>query len=97
MSFAQACRQADRKRRRSRTDARLKRLRRLLADDVSVERAWRELNNAPGAPIATLHAAEFLLQQRDPERLRIWLEKHSMQERAEILRHLKERRRAPGK
>ena len=51
----------------------------------------------PAVPIAMLHAAEFLLQQRDPERLRIWLEKHSMQERAEILRHLKERRRAPGK
>jgi len=97
MSFAQACRGADKKRRHSPADARLKRLRRLLADDVSVERAWRELNNAPAVPIATLHAAKFLLQQRDPERLRMWLEKHSMQERAEILRHLKERRRTPGK
>jgi hypothetical protein len=95
MSFPHACRAADKKQRKP-VDPRLKKLRRLLADDISLDRAWHDLNRPHGVPIATLLAAEFLLQQRDPERLRTWLEKHSMQ-RAEILRHLKERRRARGK
>jgi len=88
MTFAQACREADKKRRRAPADARLKRLRRLLADDVSVERAWRELNSTPGVRIATLYAAEFLMQVGDPERWRKWFDAHSAQERAGILRHL---------
>jgi hypothetical protein len=46
-----------------------------MADDVSIERAWREINSrAPGdVSIATLHAAQFLLQQDDPKRLQAWL------------------------
>jgi hypothetical protein len=47
-------------------------------------------------PLATLQAAEFLIQQKDPARLRAWLAKHSAQERAAILQHLEQRRKARG-
>ena len=41
----------------------------------------------------TLAAADYLIQQRDPERLRIWLATHSAEERAAILQHLERKAR----
>ena len=90
MTFAAACREADKKQRRKPKDLRLEKLRRLMADDVSLDRAWRELNKrAPGdIPTATLRAAEFLMQVGDAQRWRKWFDVHSANERAGILRHL---------
>jgi hypothetical protein len=47
-------------------------------------------------PASTLQAAEYLIRQGDPARLRKWLAKHSASERTTILDHLerKERRHA---
>jgi hypothetical protein len=92
-TFAKACREADAKRRRKPCDARIEKLRRLMADDVSLERAHVEIINSRGVATATLAAAEFLIQQKDPERFRTWLAKHSASERAATLRHLEHKRR----
>jgi hypothetical protein len=75
-------------------DSRLEKLRRLIADDVSLERAWHEINTrAPDdVAIATLWAAEYLVQQGDAERFRRWLDQHSADERACIRRHLEAKR-----
>jgi len=73
-------------------DARLKKLRRLLADDISLDRAWHELNRPSGIPASTAEAAEFLVRQGDPERLRNWLDRHTADERAAIRRHLEAKR-----
>src|SRR5262245_50400118 len=89
MSFAQACREADKKRRRKPEDRRIERLRRLMVDGVSVDNAWRELNGRPSVRLATLYAAEFLLQIGDVPRWRRWFDAHTADERAGILRHLK--------
>jgi hypothetical protein len=67
---------------------RLVRLCELLADDVSLERAWVELSKPPQIPIATLQAAEFLILTGDSEQLRQWLARHSAQERIAIRKHL---------
>jgi len=91
MSFAQACRAADKQRRKP-ADARLKKLRRLLADDISLDRAWHELNRPSGVPAATIKAAEYLVQQGDAERFRSWLDRHSADERTAIRRHLEAKR-----
>jgi hypothetical protein len=70
-----------------------------MDDDVSVERAWAELNErAPGdVPIATLHAAEYLLQQGNADRWRQWFDSRSPEERAAILQHLEQRKGRRGK
>jgi hypothetical protein len=47
MTFGEFCREADKKQRRKPVDARITRLRKLMADDVSLDRAWRELNDRP--------------------------------------------------
>jgi hypothetical protein len=44
MTFAKLCREANKKQRRNAKDVRLESLRKLLDDDVSLERAWHELN-----------------------------------------------------
>ena len=44
-TFAKLCREADEKQRRKLPDPRLERLRRLMDDDVSIERAWHEINH----------------------------------------------------
>jgi hypothetical protein len=46
VTFASACREADKKQRRKSADLRLARLRTLLADGVSLAEAWYELNVA---------------------------------------------------
>ena len=95
MSFAQACRAADKKQGKP-VDARLKKLRRLLADDISLARAGHELNRSYGVRIATLYAAEFLLQVGDVQRWRRWFDAHTTDERAGILRHLEKRKGRQG-
>ena len=59
--------------------------------DMSLEQLWNELNAPQDVPGATLRAAEFLIQQKDPERLRAWLIKRSSVERKAILAHLERR------
>jgi hypothetical protein len=63
--------------------------------DVVPDPARDEMQAANGeVPKATLEAAEFLVQQRDPARLRSWLDNHTAQERETILQHLEQRKRA---
>jgi hypothetical protein len=47
-----------------------------------------------GISLATLRAAEYLIRQKDPQRLKEWLDKHSAPERAAILKHLEQRKKA---
>ena len=42
----------------------------------------------PGAAPSTLQAAEYLIQQKDPARLKAWLAKHSRAERIAINKHI---------
>lgn len=95
-SFAAACRAADEKARRKPADPRVDRLRGLMADDVTLDRAWQETAHpwrAEGRAAArTLMAAEFLVREGDAERLRRWLDRHGTSERQAILRHLEQRK-----
>jgi hypothetical protein len=78
----------------------LARLRALMADDVSIDRAWHEIKTErlrERVPEATLKAAEFLIEQRDPAKLRAWLSKRTAQECAAILQCLEQRKRAREK
>jgi hypothetical protein len=63
-TFEEACRRADEKRRRQVEPERLAQLRRLLDDNVSLERAWAELNqrHRSDAPQATVEALVFSLR-----------------------------------
>jgi hypothetical protein len=91
-TFAAACAAADEKQARKPQDPRLDRLRRLMDADVSLERAWNEINTPGDVPTATLRAAEYLIQQGDAERFRKWLDRHSAHERNAIRRHLEAKR-----
>lgn len=73
---------------------RLARARRLMANNISLERAYAELNKrAPGdVPTVTLDAAEYLVQQNDLQRLKNWLMLHNPDDRAAIRKHLSKRR-----
>jgi hypothetical protein len=75
------------------SDGELARLRRLLADGVSLDHAWHELaKRAPGdVPLATLHTADYLAQQKDPQRFKDWLARHSREDRATIREYLSKR------
>jgi hypothetical protein len=93
-TFAALCDAADEKQRRKPVDARTERTRALMDDDISLERAWHELNKrAPGdVPIATLYAAEYLaFQQNDLQRLKDWLAPRSPKDVAAIRKHLSKR------
>lgn len=90
-TFAALCRAADGKARRKPIDPRLARLRGLMADEVTLERAYAEVSKTCGVAESTLQAAEFLMQQKDAARLRSWLDRHSTSERQAILRHLEQR------
>jgi len=73
----------------------LERLRRLMADDISIERADHEIKAERlrrQIPEVVLHAAEYLLQQGDAERWRKWIDSRSAEERAAILQHLERRK-----
>jgi hypothetical protein len=62
-TFERACREADRKTAARSQDPRLTRLRRLLEDDVSLERAQHEIMRARPAPEATLDALVYSLRR----------------------------------
>jgi hypothetical protein len=78
----------------------LARLRRLMADDVSLDRAWRELDSERAraeVPEVTLKAAEYLHDLGDLNCFKKWFDRHTTEERAAIFRHLDERKRGRGK
>jgi hypothetical protein len=62
-TFERACREADRRAAARPQDPRQKRLRRLLEDDVSLERAHRELMRNRPAPKATVEALVYSLRR----------------------------------
>jgi hypothetical protein len=66
----------------------LARLRELMADNVTFERAWAEVSKPTGIATSTLQAAEFLALTGDIPRLQRWLAQHSAQERKAIRKHL---------
>jgi hypothetical protein len=78
-------------------------MQRLLADAFAPERDLPRhadvvpdelvIDDRNGVPIATLHAAEYLMQEGDAERWRKWLARHSESDRAAILKHLEQRRK----
>jgi hypothetical protein len=98
-TYAAACDEADAEQRRKSPDPRLEKLRRLMSDKVSHERAWHEISERPSddVPKATVDAAEYLMREKNPARMRAWLDQHTAQERAAILRHLERRRKAGAK
>jgi hypothetical protein len=66
MSFAQACRAADKKQKRKPADPHLELLRRLMRDDISLEQAWHVLNRAAQldrAASSTVEALMYSLRQ----------------------------------
>jgi len=64
-TFAKLCREADEKQRRKLPDPRLERLRRRMADDVSIERAWHEINHPTDrAAASTVEALMLALRER---------------------------------
>jgi hypothetical protein len=64
-TFAALCRQADEKAQHKPVDPTIARVRRLLADDVSLERAWDEINRpAAAAAASTVEALMFSLHER---------------------------------
>jgi hypothetical protein len=63
-TFERACREADRKTAAHPQDPRLTRLRRLLEDDVSLERAQHEIMRARPAPETTVDALVYSLRRR---------------------------------
>jgi hypothetical protein len=64
-TFAKLCREADEKQRRKLPDPRLERLRRLMADDISLERAWHEINHpTERAAASTVEALMLALRER---------------------------------
>src|SRR5262245_58856179 len=69
-TFEHACRKADRKAAARPQDHRLERLRRLLESEVSLERAWHELNRGDGqAPQALVEALMYSLRERGVQAL----------------------------
>ena len=62
-TFERACREVDRRVAARPQDPRLKRLRRLLEDDVSLERAYHELMRNRPAPTATVEALVYSLRR----------------------------------
>jgi hypothetical protein len=62
-TFERACREVDRSAAPRPQDPRLKRLRRLREDDVSLERAYHELMRNRPAPKATVEALVYSLQR----------------------------------
>jgi hypothetical protein len=80
----------------ARAEARLARLRELMPDTVSLERAAYEIAAAHRAERsiadATLAAAKHLMRTKDAEQLQAWLARRSAPERAAILQQLEQRK-----
>jgi len=89
-TFERACREADRASRPQ--DPRILRARRLLADNVSLDRAWAEINGNRPTPEATIEALVYSLRRgaaelSKPDKLRQLSELDKAQLKA-IYRHL---------
>jgi hypothetical protein len=69
-------------------DDELGRLRSLMADNVTLERAWAEVSRPTGLAASTIKAADHLVREGDAERLARWLTKHGADERTAIQKHL---------
>src|SRR5262249_60259100 len=64
-TFAKLCREADEKQRRKLPDPRLERLRRLMDNDLSIERAWHEINHPTDrAAASAVEALMLALRER---------------------------------
>jgi hypothetical protein len=63
-TFWRACELADAEAARKPLDPAIARARRLLADDISLDRAWHELNDHRATPEATLDAIKAAVQAR---------------------------------
>jgi hypothetical protein len=63
-SFAALCHAADERERSKPPDRNLERLRELLGDNVSIERAQAEINRRDRAAISTVEALMFVLRER---------------------------------
>ena len=51
------------------------------------------ISSPKGAAASTLQAADYLIQQKDPARLKAWLAKHTRTERLAIIKHIRGDRR----
>jgi hypothetical protein len=63
-AFDRLCREADRKAAARKKNPKLERLRELMADDVSLERAWHELCDRRPAPEMTIKAVKQAVRDR---------------------------------
>jgi hypothetical protein len=92
-TFAQMCRKADEKQRRKLRDPRIERARALMGDDISLERAYAELNKRTPGDVSepTLRTAEYLAQQNGLQQMKDWLMLRSPEDRAAIQKHLNRR------
>jgi hypothetical protein len=50
------------------------------------------ISSPKGAAASTLQAADYLVQQKDPARLKAWLAKHMRTERLAIIKHIRRER-----
>jgi hypothetical protein len=59
-------------------------------DDIAFKPTLKkEATDRPAAAKSTLRAADYLLKQNDPERMRRWMDKHTAAERAAIIKHIR--------
>jgi hypothetical protein len=63
-TFDRLCREADRKAAAGKKNPKLERLRELMADDVSFERAWHELRDRRPTPEMTIEAVKQAVRDR---------------------------------
>jgi hypothetical protein len=63
--FCRLCRQADRKAAKAKPDPKIERLRELMDEGVSLDRAYAVLNSKHGAAVSTVEALMLGLRERD--------------------------------
>jgi hypothetical protein len=86
--FSTAARAAVDERQRNKPPGRtIETARGLMAEEVSLERAWFEMSKPNGIAASIIMAAEYLVLQGNVERLRNWLGKHTIKDRTAITRH----------
>jgi len=68
-------------------------IQRIMATEFANAAEPEQISQQPRAAASTLRAAEYLIRQKDPERMRRWLEGRSPGECAAILRHIEKRKR----
>jgi len=102
--FCRSCRRADRAAVKRRKDDPVATLRRLMSDEVSLDRAWREFNSTPGRAAAmTVEALMFSLRERgtkafeepDTKRRLSELSKRQLKEACQRVQNFKPHMAAP--